>query len=288
LQKLPVQLVAVVNDTVGALVASSYTDPETIIGAIFGTGCNAAYMEDCGSISKLKGSLPKGTEMAINCEYGAFDNSHRVLPRTKYDEIVDKDSPRPGEQTFEKMSAGLYLGEIFRLVLVDLQERGTIFKNQNASKLKRSYALDTSFLSFVENDESTKLAETGTKFKETLNIVPTEPEREFCRRLAELVAVRGARLTACGPAAICKKKGIMNGHVAADGSVANKHPKFKKRWAVALGEILDWSEDRKEDPIKLTSAEDGSGIGVAVVTAMTWDRVGRGDMVGINPKYLKN
>jgi hexokinase len=120
--------------------ASAYNDPETILGAIFGTGCNAAYIEDCGSIPKAKG-LRADMPMAINCEYGAFDNAHRVLPRTAYDEAIDRESPRPGEQTFEKMSAGLYLGEIFRLVLIDLQGKGLVFKGQAVSKLQKSCAL---------------------------------------------------------------------------------------------------------------------------------------------------
>lgn len=67
--------------------------------------------------------LSDDTKMAINCKCGAFDNSHCVLPRTKYDETIDAQSPRPGEQTFEKMSAGLYLGEIFRLVMLELHDR---------------------------------------------------------------------------------------------------------------------------------------------------------------------
>ena len=87
-QDLPVNLVALVNDTTGALIASAYNDPETIVGAIFGTGCNAAYMERVSRIPKIQG---KGTTsdsnastaeseshrkqkedplMAINCEYG--------------------------------------------------------------------------------------------------------------------------------------------------------------------------------------------------------------------------
>lgn len=262
------------------MIASAYNDPETVIGAIFGTGCNAAYMEDCGSIPKAQG-LSDETPMAINCEYGAFDNAHRVLPRTPYDETVDKESPRPGEQTFEKLSAGLYLGEIFRLVLIDLHEKGLIFKGQDISKLSKPYGIDTAFLSAVEDDESPKLSDTKGQFKEMLGIEVTDAELEFLRRLAELVAVRGARLCACGVAAICRKKNITNGHIAADGSVANKHPKFKRRWGQALSEILDWEPNRDHDPIILTSAEDGSGVGAAVIAAMTMERVEKGDLAGI-------
>lgn len=97
------------------------------------------------------------------------------------------------------------------------------------------------------------------------------------KRLAEAIAIRGARLCTCGIAAICRMKGIKGGYVAADGSVANKHPKFKKRWADALGEVIGWSKDRNEDPITMTSAEDGSGIGAAVIAAMTVNRATRRD-----------
>lgn len=267
---MPVQIVALVNDTVGALLASAYNDPETIIGAIFGTGCNAAYMEDVGSVTKIKTpGIPPQTPLAINCEYGAFDNDHQVLPRTKYDIEIDNESPKPGEQAFEKMSAGLYLGEIFRLVLVDLHERGLIFRGREAPKLKTErYCLDTGLLSCLENDG---LEARKERFRKELHLdfEPTAEEVELARLLAEAIAIRGARLCACGIAAICRKKGIQSGHVAADGSVANKHPKFRARWAEALGEVLGWAEDRDSDPITLTRAEDGSGIGAAIITAMT-------------------
>ncbi len=90
--------------------------------------------------------------MAINCEWGAFDNEHLVLPRTPYDITIDKDSPRPGQQSFEKMIAGLYLGELIRLVLVDLHDNHEthIFAGQDISLLRRPYSLDSSFLSAIE------------------------------------------------------------------------------------------------------------------------------------------
>ncbi|POS74173.1 embden-meyerhof pathway-1 [Diaporthe helianthi] len=278
-RKLPVRIIALINDTVGAMIASAYKDPETIIGAIFGTGCNAAYMEDVGSVPKISGSgLAANLPLAINCEYGAFDNSHRVLPRTKYDIGIDNESVKPGEQAFEKMSAGLYLGELFRLVLLDLYERGILFRGRDLPKLKETYCMDTGFLSCLENDP---LDARVARYKEVLGCEPTQAEVEFSRLLAEVIAVRGARLCACGIAAICKRKAIGSGHVAADGSVANKHPRFKARWAEALGEILDWPVGRECDPITITSAEDGSGIGAAIITSMTMANIRAGDLKGV-------
>jgi hexokinase len=110
-------------------------------------------METCEFIPKLAHmNLPPETPMAINCEWGAFDNEHKVLPRTPYDVTIDKDSPRPGQQAFEKMIAGLYLGELFRLVMVDLHDKigVRLFEGQNIAQLRKPYTLDSSFLSAVE------------------------------------------------------------------------------------------------------------------------------------------
>ncbi|RMZ81690.1 hypothetical protein DV737_g2397, partial [Chaetothyriales sp. CBS 132003] len=284
---LPVTLAALINDTTGTLIASAYTDPAMRIGCIFGTGCNAAYMENCGSINKLKHlNLDPDMPMAINCEYGAFDNDHVVLPLTKYDTIIDETSPRPGQQAFEKMIAGLYLGEIFRLVLVDLHEnKGLLFANQDISALRKPYTLDASFLSFIEEDPFENLQETHDMFADRLKLEASKPELELCRRLAELIGTRAARLSACGVAAICKKKKYEACHVGADGSVFNKYPHFKQRGAQALREILDWPKG-KRDPVVLSSAEDGSGVGAALIAALTIERMRAGNTIGI--KNLAN
>jgi hexokinase len=293
-RNVPIKLTALVNDTTGTMIASAYTDPLMKVGCIFGTGCNAAYMEDCGSIPKLAHmNLDPKLPMAINCEYGAFDNEHKVLPRTPYDIIIDKDSPRPGQQAFEKMIAGLYLGEIFRLVLLDLHKQPDchMFENQDVSKLSKAYSLDAGFLAAIEQDPFENLSEVQELFQNSLSLTTTKPELELIRRLAELIGTRAARLSACGVAAICKMKGWDTCHVGADGSVFNKYPHFKVRGAQALKEILDWPEKSgkgKGDPIELFPAEDGSGVGAALIAALTLKRVIAGQNAGIkDPEAMK-
>jgi hexokinase len=118
-QDVPVNMTALINDTTGTLIASHYVDPKTKIAVIFGTGCNAAYMEDMKNIEKMKDAgISDDAQMAINCEWvcrraavsfheltvfqGAFDSfAHEHLPRTKYDVNVDQSSNKPGEQAFE-------------------------------------------------------------------------------------------------------------------------------------------------------------------------------------------
>ncbi|KAI1436774.1 hexokinase [Xylaria sp. CBS 124048] len=284
---VPIIVSALINDTTGTLIASAYTDPKMKIGCIFGTGCNAAYMEHCKDIPKLAHmNLPPDMLMAINCEWGAFDNEHKVLPRTKYDIIIDNESPRPGQQAFEKCIAGLYLGEIFRLIMIDLHDNKDvhIFGGQDIQQLRKAYTLDASFLSAIEDDPFENLQETADLFKSKLQLSCTRPELELIRRSAELIGTRAARLSACGVAAICSKKGLQPCHVGADGSVFNKYPHFKARGAQALREILDWpakSKPDEEDPVEILAAEDGSGVGAALIAALTLKRVSKGNLQGI-------
>ena len=102
---------------------------------------------------------------------------------------------------------------------------------------------------------------------------------EMCHRVAQLIGTRAARLSACGIAAICRKKNWDTCRVGADGSVFAKYPHFKERCALALREIFDWKTE--EDPIQVKSAEDGSGVGAALVAALTIKRVEEGIYCGI-------
>jgi hexokinase len=176
------------------------------------------------------------------------------------------------------MTAGLYLGEIFRLALIDLidSHKDLIFKGQDTSKLRKPYLLDASFLAAIEEDPYENLSETADIFDRELGIRPTDCELEMLRRLAELIGTRSA----CGVAAICTKKNIESCHVGADGSVFTKYPHFKARGAQALREILDWAPNEK-DKVSIMAAEDGSGVGAALIAALTLKRVKAGNLAGI-------
>ncbi|CAN3362617.1 hexokinase-2 [Diutina catenulata] len=281
-RNIPVEVVALINDTTGTMVASAYTDPETKMGLIYGTGCNGAYYEVCGDIPKLEGKLPADlkpdTPMAINCEYGAFDNEHAVLPRTRIDKQIDADSPRPGQQAFEKMISGYYLGEVLRLILLELHGEGHLFADQDVAQLQKPFVMDASYPSRIEEDPYEHLAETE-KLLQGLGLSTSLPERQAIRRLSQLIGIRSARLSVCGIAAACTKRGYKSGHCAADGSLYNKYPRFAERAARGLRDIFEWADDI-EDPITIVHAQDGSGVGAAVIAALTQQRLDRGQSVG--------
>ncbi len=155
---------------------------------------------------------------------GAFDSfEHENLPRTKYDQIIDETSNKPGEQAFEKLISGRYLGEILRLIICELIDEGVLFLGQNTYKIEIPYSLDTAFLSLMESDPTDELLMIIGIFSHFFALETTLAERQFFRALAKLVARRAARLSACGIAAIVSKMGYLEEGcaVGADGSLYN-------------------------------------------------------------------
>jgi hexokinase len=49
------------------------------------------------------------------------------------------------------MISGRYLGEIFRLVIMELVDEGALFVGQDTHKIEKPYSLDTAFLSLMES-----------------------------------------------------------------------------------------------------------------------------------------
>ena len=157
---------------------------------------------------------------------GAFDSfEHENLPRTKYDQIIDEASNKPGEQAFEKLISGRYLGEILRLIICELIDEGVLFLGQNTYKLEIPYSFDTAFLSLMEMDPTEELLMIIGIFNHFFALETTLAERQFFRALAKLVGRRAARLSACGIAAIVSKMGYLEEGcaVGADGSLYNVH-----------------------------------------------------------------
>ncbi|XP_028963323.1 hexokinase-1-like isoform X3 [Malus domestica] len=130
---------ALVNDTIGTLAGGRYINQDVVAAVILGTGTNAAYVERAQAIPKWHGLLPKSGEMVINMEWGNFKSAH--LPLTEYDHSLDTESLNPGDQIFEKIISGMYLGEIVRRVLCRIAEEASLFGDTIPPKLKVPFNL---------------------------------------------------------------------------------------------------------------------------------------------------
>ncbi|KAK5132211.1 hypothetical protein LTR08_009271 [Meristemomyces frigidus] len=234
---LPVRVAALVNDTVGTLMARSYSSPGktgTLLGAIFGTGTNGAYVEKLARITKLSamgasaGDVDDSTgEMIVNTEWGSFDNHLSVLPITPYDASLDAESNNPGIQMFEKRVSGMFLGEILRRAILDLVHDKAVplfsdeHSNQNdvhsttnihdQSALYRQWGLDTSFLSIAAGDASKGLKATRQTLDKEYGVSAASAEdAEAVRLIAAAVGKRAARLSAVAIAAVILSTGKLD------------------------------------------------------------------------------
>lgn len=208
---LPVRVVALVNDTVGTLLARSYTSPgqsRTLLGAIFGTGTNGAYVEKLQNITKLKrpGQISNG-EMVVNTEWGSFDNELIVLPNTPYDMAVDKESTHPGIQLFEKRISGMYLGEVLRHAILAMVSSSTTIEVPIHSPMNQQFTIDASFLSMAAADNSTDLSILRGQLFISFGIDASRELAEGVKILALAIGDRAARLAGVAIAGVVLKSG---------------------------------------------------------------------------------
>ncbi|KAF9148892.1 glucokinase [Linnemannia schmuckeri] len=211
-----VHVAALVNDTVGTLLAHSYKHPNTFIGAIFGTGTNGAYVEDTRSIKTM--STPTADEMIINIEWGNFDKDKRFLPVTIFDNKLDRESINPGVHVFEKMISGMYLGEITRNILLHLIDQRLLFDGTSSTKLNTHWSFETKYMSQIENDNSATLIPIAQILEQELGIyLNTQVDREIVKFVCQLVGKRAARLSAMATAAVIRKGLSVEGRLAGHG-----------------------------------------------------------------------
>ncbi|RMX58750.1 hypothetical protein pdam_00010781 [Pocillopora damicornis] len=256
-----VDVVALVNDTTGTMMSCAFENPLVSAGLILGTGTNACYMESLDNIPKWDGDQDEPRQVIINTEWGAFgDNGSLDHLRTKYDEQLDRESSNPREQIFEKMISGMYLGELARIVCMDLVEKKLLFKGQVTEKFRRKNSFPAEFVSLVESQD-------GHKIEEVLKAIEvakqaSESDIENLQRVCAAVSLRAAKVAAAGVATIVKKTGNYTTTIAADGSLFKRHPQFKNYMQETLAEILP------EADITLMLSEDGSGKGAALIAAV--------------------
>lgn len=281
---LPVRVAALVNDTVGTLMARAYTSPgnaKTVIGAIFGTGTNGAYVEDLKRITKLAdnpdGRIDKSTgQMIVNAEWGSFDNHLSVLPNTKYDQELDRESNNPGVQMFEKRVSGMFLGELLRRTLVDLARDPEIqLFGQSvsaSSPLFQVGGLDTSFLSAVEADVSPDYLATRAALLKDLGVDHASlDDAHAVKVLVHAIGKRAARLSGMALSAVLIESGHLDKlgsndntiDIGVDGSLVEFYPGYIDYIREVMCEVPQIGD--KEKKIEIDIAKDGSGVGAALI-----------------------
>uniref|UniRef100_A0A8C7YQ92 Hexokinase-2 n=1 Tax=Oryzias sinensis TaxID=183150 RepID=A0A8C7YQ92_9TELE len=263
-EEFELDVVAIVNDTVGTMMTCAYEEPTCEVGLIAGTGSNACYMEEMKNIETVPGTEGR---MCVNMEWGAFgDNGCLDDIRTKYDQAVDENSLNEGKQRYEKMCSGMYLGEIVRQILIDLTKRGFLFRGQISETLKTRGIFETKFLSQIESDRLALLQVRA--ILQQLGLDSTCDDSIIVKEVCGTVSRRAAQICGAGMAAVVDKirenRGLdhLDVTVGVDGTLYKLHPHFSRIFLQTVKELAPKCD------VNFLLSEDGSGKGAALITAV--------------------
>nr|XP_033799120.1 hexokinase HKDC1-like isoform X3 [Geotrypetes seraphini] len=261
---IDVDVLALVNDTVGTMMACGYDDQHCEVGIIIGTGTNACYMEEMSNVDLVEGDEGR---MCINTEWGAFGDDDLLEDiRTEFDKEIDLGSINPGVQLFEKMIGGLYLGELVRLILLKMTKQGLLFNGMASKALLTKDKIETEHVAAMEKYKE-GLSNTQKILKQ-LDLDPSEDDCIAVQHVCTIVSFRSANLCAAALAAILthmrenRKLKRIRTTVGVDGTVYRVHPQYAKRLHKVVRRLAPNCD------VRFLLSESGSGKGAAMVTAV--------------------
>jgi hexokinase len=239
---------AIINDTVGTLLAAAYKLRGVEVGSICGTGHNTCYLEPKHPLT--------GMPMIVNMEAGSFDG----VRLTYFDQEVNEASVRPGGQLLEKMVSGAYLGEVVLAAMRTMvTERVLPIGNHSWDR----GALTGFHLSQVLSDgpgcdNTRSVAENRLALRGL-----SDEQLQAIRKLVGSVTGRSARLVGATYAGILRylDPGLEREHViAVDGSLYEKMPGYQVGIRSGLEAVLGPGARG----VVTRLVKDGSGIGAAI------------------------
>ena len=185
--------VVILKDTVAALLGGSSTLNKSaysgFIGQISGTGTNTCTSVPRRMIEKLGLSGEQG--MLINLESGMYDGSEDG----DFDLLLDKASNNPGMKFFEKKTAGVYLGELCRLMLLAAAEEGLLSPG-STGKIQALGRIDSAVIDAWSQGEGLEQAsdnEADAAFVQELSLAMFQRSaRCMCVNLLAIALLTGA------------------------------------------------------------------------------------------------
>lgn len=215
----PIQVAAIANDSVSTLVSFIFQYDETVhrrasMGLILGTGCNATVPLKLKSlhrekwppnVSLLPGEKIEDVNITVNTEWsinGTAPPLRELGLISHWDEVLDSQNETPGFQPLEYMTAGRYLGELGRIMLLDYM---SAVKGLPA-KLQQRHGLTTTFLSHFKPLRPAKLlVKLQEEFPESSGAEGfqwTEEHAEALYHIAQAIEYRAAGVIAAATIAL--------------------------------------------------------------------------------------
>uniref|UniRef100_A0A7N6BHW8 Hexokinase-2 n=1 Tax=Anabas testudineus TaxID=64144 RepID=A0A7N6BHW8_ANATE len=249
-----IDILAVINDTVGTMMTCGYDDQHCEIGLIVGTGTNACYMEQMRNIELLDGDEGR---MCVNTEWGAFgDDGALEHLRTDIDREIDAGSLNPGKQLFEKMISGMYMGELVRLILVRMAKEKLLFQGKTTAELLTTGSFISLYCVF-NYEEALASAE---KVLRGLGLDPSVEDCISTQRVCQIVSTRAAHLCAATLVLVWLSEKVQ--------LIFTKHlspfPRFSRRLHKMVRRLVP------DCDVRFLQSQVGSGKGAAMVTAVAY------------------
>ena len=302
---------AITNDAVATLCSLAYSSRslahgKAVVGLILGTGCNAAIPMAIEALHPSKCPTNRrdadhqvvvNTEMTIK---GAAPPLRNLGIITQWDTLLDQAIPTPGYQPFEYMTAGHYLGEIVRLVVLDYFTHRLGFQKEELPRaISRRNALTTEFFSRVvaTTSDATSLA---SKLNADSNMsngnwvwtadlanVVWQAEQAVVRRSAAMIAAATVGLLSCSGeldyeksimdpiSAIHKSRSSSTGDrqllIAYCGGLITLYRGYKEQIQSFINQLVEHLPSEKNaTQVLLHEASDGGLFGAAALAGTVW------------------
>lgn len=169
--------IVILNDTAAVLLGGAELLDKSrcggLIGQVSGTGTNTCCVLPLRRIEKL--GRDEDTRILVNLESGQYDG----FPRGDFDRDLDAESHNHGVKLMEKLTAGVYLGELARLMLTAAGGEGLI-----APETQAAFAAIGHFDSALLD---------AWACGEKLDFCASEADRDFLRTVAQALFERSAR-----------------------------------------------------------------------------------------------
>lgn len=224
---------------------------------ILGLGCNMAYFDtDIGQVVC--------TEMGGYGEKGELDSIQ--IPFDKI--IIFEQSMHKGEQAMEKMGVSdIYMGELVRLIMVDLIKKGMIFSGGEFDGISEPFCLKGSqFVTQVLSASEWGLMNQVQDILVKYELFGTFSDCEAVVAICTAVSKRAAKIVAMFVAGVVLRltptRSLLT--IACDGGLYRKHPCLARWIEKFANEFLE--ELKIHMRIKLANSTLSSGPGAVACT----------------------
>lgn len=291
-----IEVSAITNDSISTLLAGGYVHKgNATVGIIAGTGTNATCLCPVGKLGEFKKPTqkPDATHVLLNTEWsinGTLPPVERYV--TKWDRILDTENEKPGFQPLEEMVGGRYLGELVRLVSLDVFGREG---EKLPSRFYKPYAIETKLCADVEGaGRSEDIVEIlKTYFCDTSSRWDWDNTRaNTFQKICQTISNRAAALVVAATVGILdvnddfglntartshQAEEVSDVVISFTGTILEKYPSFRERCQQYIEQVAEqWYNEHavskrasiQRRKVKLVEAKDGGIIGAAVLAAM--------------------